>query len=74
MYLRQSLRQAQKVSPTVIGKNLTRVVGEQIYPENIEMPERGMAPVLQIGRMTVPAAVDAESEQIKARYTRLFGV
>src|SRR4051794_37755375 len=38
----------QKVSPTVIGKNLTRVVGEQIYPDGVEMPERGMAPVLQI--------------------------
>src|SRR3954453_20296013 len=50
----------QKVSPTVIGTNLTRVVGEQIYPDGIEMPERGMAPVLQIGRMSVPAKVDAE--------------
>ena len=23
------------------------IVGEQIYPDGIEMPERGMAPVLQ---------------------------
>jgi hypothetical protein len=44
----------QKVSPSVIGKNLTRIVGEQIYPDGVEMPERGMAPVLQIGRMSVP--------------------
>jgi hypothetical protein len=44
----------------VIGKNLTRIVGEQIYPGGIEMPERGMAPVLQIGRMSVPPEVDAE--------------
>src|SRR5215470_8962183 len=50
----------QKVSPSVIGKNLTRIVGEQIYPDGIEMPERGMAPVLQIGRMSVPAEIDAE--------------
>jgi hypothetical protein len=50
----------QKVSPSVIGKNLTRIVGEQIYPEGIEMPDRGMAPVLQIGRMSVPPEVDAE--------------
>jgi hypothetical protein len=50
----------QKVSPSVIGKNLTRIVGEQIYPDGVEMPERGMAPVLQIGRMSVPAEVDAE--------------
>jgi hypothetical protein len=44
----------------VIGKNLTRIVGEQIYPEGTEMPERGMAPVLQIGRMSVRAEVDAQ--------------
>src|SRR6267378_5670649 len=50
----------QKVSPSVIGKNLTRIVGEQIYPDGMEMPERGLAPVLQIGRMSVPAEVDAE--------------
>src|SRR6516164_4076019 len=50
----------EKVSPSVIGKNLTRIVGEQIYPNGIEMPERGMAPVLQIGRMSVPAEVDEE--------------
>ena len=46
----------ERVSPSVIGTNLTRIVGEQIYPEGIDMPERGMAPVLQIGRMSVPAA------------------
>ena len=50
----------QKISPSVIGKNLTPIVGEQIYPDGIEMPERGMAPVLQSGRMSVPAEVDAE--------------
>src|SRR6201981_332643 len=50
----------QEGSPPGIGKNLTSIVGEQIYPEGIEMPERGMAPVLQIGRMSVPAEVEAE--------------
>ena len=49
----------ERVSPSVIGSNLTRIVGEQIYPDRIEMPERGMAPVLQIGRMSVPAEVEA---------------
>jgi hypothetical protein len=49
-----------RVSPSVIGTNLTRIVGEQIYPDGIDMPDRGMAPVLQIGRMSVPAAVEAE--------------
>ena len=44
----------------MIGANLTRIVGEQIYPEGIDMPDRGMAPVLQIGRISVPTAVEAE--------------
>ena len=50
----------ERVSPSVIGKNLTRVVGQQIFPEQVEMPDRGMAPCLQIGRMSVPNEVDAE--------------
>lgn len=50
----------QRVSPSVIGTNRTRIVGEQIYPGGVEMPDRGLAPVLQIGRMSVPAAADAE--------------
>ena len=50
----------QRVSPTVIGKNLTRIVGEQIFPADLEQPDRGMAPALQIGRMSVPDSVDAE--------------
>src|SRR3974390_693246 len=49
----------QKASPSVVGTNLTRIVGEQISPDGVEMPERGRAPVLQIGRMSVPAEVDA---------------
>jgi len=36
----------------------TSVLGEQIFPEGVENPERGMAPVLQIGRMSVPESVD----------------
>jgi hypothetical protein len=50
----------ERVSPSVIGKNLTRVVGVQIFPDGIEMPDRDMAPALQIGRMSVPENVDAE--------------
>ena len=50
----------QRVSPSVIGSNLTRIVAEQIFPDALEVPERGMAPVLQIGRMSVPAEVEAE--------------
>jgi hypothetical protein len=40
----------QRVSPSVIGENLTRIVGEQIFPDGIDMPDRGMAPVLQYVR------------------------
>ena len=48
---------AKHDKPSVIGSNLTRIVGEQIFPDSTEMPERGMAPVSQIGRMSVPAEV-----------------
>ena len=50
----------QRIAPSVIGTNLTRIVGEQIFPDGTAMPDRGMAPVLQIGRMSVPAEADAE--------------
>lgn len=49
-----------RMSPLVIGKNFTRVVGQQIFPAGVERADRGMAPALQIGRMSVPASVDAE--------------
>jgi hypothetical protein len=50
----------RRMSPRVIGKNLTRIVGQQIFPDDVEKPDRGMAPVLQIGRMSVPEDVDAQ--------------
>ncbi len=50
----------RRIGPQVIGKNLTRIVGPQIFPQAVEQPGRGMAPALQIGRMSVPAGVDAE--------------
>ena len=50
----------RRMSPRVIGKNFTRILGEQIYPPSVEQPDRGMAPVLQIGRMSVPEELDAE--------------
>ncbi len=50
----------RRMSPRVIGKNLTRIVGEQIFPADLEQPDRGMAPALQIGRMSVPEEIDAE--------------
>jgi hypothetical protein len=50
----------ERLSPTAIGTNLTRVLGDQIFPNGLEQASRGMAPALQIGRMSVPDAVDAE--------------
>ena len=50
----------QRVSPTVVGKNLARIVGQQIFPGGVEEPEREMASVLQIGRMSVPEDAEAE--------------
>ncbi len=49
-----------RMSPRVTGKNLTRIVGRQIFPSTLENPDRGMAPALQIGRMSVPESADAE--------------
>jgi hypothetical protein len=50
----------KRMSPRVIGKNFTRILGEQIFPSSVERADRGMAPSLQIGRMSVPEGVDAE--------------
>ena len=46
------------MSPSVIGKNFTRILGQQIFPPTVEQPARGMAPALQIGRMSVPDSAD----------------
>jgi hypothetical protein len=51
---------SRRIAPTVIGKNLTRVIGQQIFPAGLESPDRGMAPALQIGRMSVPDNADQE--------------
>ena len=50
----------RRMSPTVIGENLTRILGEQIFPSSVEQPERGMAPALQIVRMSIPEEIDAD--------------
>jgi len=49
----------ERLSPRVIGKNFTRILGEQIFPDGLENTDRPMAAVLQIGRMSVPEEVDA---------------
>ena len=47
------------MSPRVIGKNFTSILGDQIFPAALENADRQMASVLQIGRMSVPDPVDA---------------
>jgi antibiotic biosynthesis monooxygenase (ABM) superfamily enzyme len=51
---------SRRMSPTVIGKNLTRTLGTQIFPADVERADRAWAPALQIGRMSVPEAADRE--------------
>lgn len=51
---------SRRISPTAIGKNVARTLGTQIFPTSPEMLDRGFAPVLQIGRMSVPESVDRE--------------
>lgn len=49
-----------RMSPRVTGKNRTRIVGRQIFPSTVENPDCGMAPALQIGRMSVAEGAEAE--------------
>ena len=51
---------SRRMSPVVIGKNFTRTLGAQIFPAAVEKSDRGFAPALQIGRMSVPDGVDRE--------------
>ena len=51
---------SRRISPTVIGKNLSRAIGAQIFPADPERPDRGMAAALQIGRMSVVESADQE--------------
>ena len=50
----------KRMSPRVVGKNFTRILGEQIFPSGPIDTGRGLAPALQIGRMSVPEDVDRE--------------
>ncbi|MGH7332244.1 MAG: hypothetical protein ACREKS_05730 [Candidatus Rokuibacteriota bacterium] len=49
---------SRRISPTAIGKNVTRTLGTQIFPASPELVERALPPALQIGRMSVPESVD----------------
>lgn len=51
---------SRRISPTAIGTNVTRTLGTQIFPAFPEIMERGLAPALQIGRMSVPESMERE--------------
>ena len=52
----------QRVTPSGIGRNYVRNVYTQIFPQENDpaVLGRGMAPALQIGRMQVPAEIEAK--------------
>ena len=53
----------QRMGPGTIGRGFVRNVYTQIYPEGGDDPDtlgRSMAPALQIGRMDVPANLEAK--------------
>lgn len=51
---------SRRISPSVVGHNMARIVGQQVFPDEVENPQRSMAPALQIGRMSVPEQADDE--------------
>ena len=64
-YLRQSQNPTPwtlRMSPNVVGRSMVRNVYSQIYPAQSDSDTlgRGMAPALQIGRMDVPANLEAK--------------
>ena len=52
----------RRMSPNVVGRGTQRLVCTQIYPSESDPNTlgRGMAPALQIGRMDVPADIEAK--------------
>lgn len=50
---------SRRISPSVVGTNRARIVGQQIFPDDVETPDREMAAALQIGRMSVPESSDS---------------
>jgi hypothetical protein len=52
----------QRISLATKGRNFSRIVGTQIYPNENDPHDlgRSMAPALQVGRMLVPQAIEAK--------------
>jgi len=53
---------SQRMAPSVIGTAYIRNLYRRIYPTNVpaETAQAAMSPVLLVGRMSVPAALDAK--------------
>ena len=53
---------SKRVSPSLIGTNFARYTYRQIFPDGVSpaVADTDLAPVLQIGRMSVPPEIDAE--------------
>jgi hypothetical protein len=51
---------SRRILPLMTANNFTRTLGQQIFPTSTESADRGFAPALQIGRMSVPDDVDRE--------------
>ncbi len=60
-YLQHPTAWSQRVSPTVIGRNFGRNLYRLIYPPEVsdEIAQAEMSPALLVGRMEVPAELDA---------------
>ncbi len=56
---------SQRMSPSVVGTNYFRVLYRLIYPESVseDTSSADMAPVMLVGRMTVPPEVEAQFNQ-----------
>jgi hypothetical protein len=56
---------SQRMAPTVIGQNVVRNVYRLIYPDPVSgtIAQAEMAPALLVGRMSVPAELDAAFNQ-----------
>lgn len=59
-WLKNPTEWSKRMSPGVIGKNYIRNLYRLIYPDPVpeEIAQAGMAPLLLVGRMSVPAELD----------------
>jgi len=61
-WLKDPTEWSKRMSPSVIGTEYIRNLYTRIYPDSVseETAQSGMAPVLLVGRMSVPEEIDAK--------------